>query len=83
MPVCALLLTVWISLSAVISRAEGIILSQRSELWAQGGACRGCVGAAGPPWGRGAWGRGALNKAVQIVYLEKSGWVSGGAWMAS
>lgn len=78
MPVCALLLTVWISLSAVISRAEGIILSQRSKHWAQGGACRGCVGAAGPPWGRGA-----LNKAVQIVYLEKSGWVSGGAWMAS
>lgn len=37
MPVCALLLTVWISLSAVISRAEGIILSQRRP-GAQGGA---------------------------------------------
>jgi len=49
--VCDLLLTVWISLSAVISRAEGIILSQKSEHWAEGGACRGGVGAAGLLWG--------------------------------
>ena len=47
---CNLLLTVWISLSAVISRVEGIILSQRSEHWAEGGAGRWHIGAGGPLW---------------------------------